>query len=580
MTNRVQIPQGEVEGVGFKSFKDKEYVGFLGIPYAEAPVKEKRFKHPEPHKGWEGVFKADKIVEILQVDMISKKIKGDEGGLVLNVFATKDDLGTPDNKTPVMVWIHGGAFVTGSASPEIYNPQWLMDHGTIFVTINYRLGPLGFMATGDNSIPANLGLWDQRLALVWVKNNIGRFGGDPNNVTIFGESAGAMSVCFHLLSPKSEGLFHKAIAQSGVPFASFCKSDKHPAVYTRKIVKALGGDATASSEELLKFLQDVDGKVLIEKCIMTNVFREEDVFNGKADFFFKPVVDDFCSDPFLPEEPIELLKKGHFKKIPFLTGFNKDEGMMMLPTFQNAKLADLEKYNRSIEKFASHDFLSRDVDEVDESDRKIIKEILDRTLGKQVLDNRDETLLKYMEVFGDAIFMAPCQEFVQKYLVDNSSPVYQYRYSYPGPVSLTDLFGSSLKLMCRIAANTLLKWDVLRDKERKEVCHGDEIFLMWNFQALPLVKRWSSDDMRVSELLMVMWTNFAKTGDPTPDGQLGFKWSCAVPGEDLYLEIGQKNPHMWQDPAEVERLGFWREVFNQTGLNLHLKRSSSWSNAV
>merc|ERR1711936_222911 len=114
------------------------------------------------------------------------------------------------------------------------------------------------------------------------------------------------SVCFHLLSPKSEGLFHKAIAQSGVPFATFCKSDKHPAVYTRKIVNALGGDATASSEELLKFLEDVDGKVLIEKCIMTNVFREGDVFNGKADFFFKPVVDDFCSDPFLPEEPIEL----------------------------------------------------------------------------------------------------------------------------------------------------------------------------------------------------------------------------------------------------------------------------------
>ena len=108
MAGIVKISQGEVEGVNLKSFKGKEYVGFLGIPYAEAQTGEKQFKHPEPHKGWEGVFKANKTVDVLQIDLYMKNITVNKDGLAVNVFVNKDDLETHEQKTPVMVFIHGG----------------------------------------------------------------------------------------------------------------------------------------------------------------------------------------------------------------------------------------------------------------------------------------------------------------------------------------------------------------------------------------------------------------------------------------------------------------------------------------
>ena len=148
---------------------------------------------------------------------------GEEDCLVLNVYSR--DVGSPD--TAVMVWIHGGAFILGDGGTDAYGPEFLLDKDIVLVTINYRLSALGFMSMGDDVMPGNLGLWDQRLALQWVQDNIGSFGGDKNKVTIFGESAGGMSVMFHYFSSQSKGLFHKAISQSGTPISPFCTSNKH-----------------------------------------------------------------------------------------------------------------------------------------------------------------------------------------------------------------------------------------------------------------------------------------------------------------------------------------------------------------
>ena len=149
---RVKISQGELEGSVKKSANGLDYVRFLGVPYA----KFERFAKPTAAPGWEGVKKANSNIKCLQNDSLIRGIVGKEDGLVTNVYTPQSALGEGGGSLPVMVFIHGGAFFLGDGTPEFYGPGWLIDHGIVLVTINYRLGPLGFMSTGDNVIPANL----------------------------------------------------------------------------------------------------------------------------------------------------------------------------------------------------------------------------------------------------------------------------------------------------------------------------------------------------------------------------------------------------------------------------------------
>ena len=138
---------------------------------------------------------------------------------------------------PVIVWIHGGGFTQGSGDPSMYGPDRFMDYDVIVVNINYRLGPFGFLSSGTDKIPGNQGIWDQIQALKWVQKNIAVFGGDPNQVTIMGESAGSMSVMSLYVSKESKGLFQKAIAQSGTTNGAFTTSYLHPKCALEKMAK-------------------------------------------------------------------------------------------------------------------------------------------------------------------------------------------------------------------------------------------------------------------------------------------------------------------------------------------------------
>ncbi|MGY4712950.1 carboxylesterase/lipase family protein [Mycolicibacterium sp. CBM1] len=194
------------------------YRVFDGIPYAAAPVGALRWQPPQPVAPWPGVRDATKpglrCPQDTRIDPDYGRPTG-EDCLNLNVWSPQG--ATPSNRLPVMVWIHGGGFLNGSA--DIYDARWLATQGNIVVvTVNYRLGTLGFLAHGalspDGEI-GNYGLADQQAALRWVRDNVAEFGGDPTKVTIAGESAGAMSVCDHLVAPESAGLFRAAILQSG-----------------------------------------------------------------------------------------------------------------------------------------------------------------------------------------------------------------------------------------------------------------------------------------------------------------------------------------------------------------------------
>jgi len=212
-----QTRLGEVKG-----FSKNGVTAFLGIPYAKPPVENLRWKAPVPMEKWDKPMSCDKFGYSCPQPESSFTIntgsKQDEDCLTLNIWSGAK---SKDDKLPVMVFIHGGGFYLGSSAQPVFNSSTFAKHGVILVSINYRLGPLGFLAHPELSneseikTSGNYGLLDQIAALKWVKQNISAFGGDVNNITLFGQSAGGVSVSLLMTSPLSKEIFNKAIIQSG-----------------------------------------------------------------------------------------------------------------------------------------------------------------------------------------------------------------------------------------------------------------------------------------------------------------------------------------------------------------------------
>src|SRR5664280_1041889 len=224
----VKTAQGKAQG---KTINEGKVRAFLGLPYAAPPVGDLRWKAPQPPAKWQGVRDATKygarcFQGHIYDDMVFQDSGPSEDCLYLNVFTPANAKG----KLPVMFWIHGGGYSGGSASEPRHNGDFLLTKRVVLVTINYRLGIFGFFATADmakeaNGAAGNYGLLDMVAALDWVKANIKHFGGDPENVTIFGESAGSFAVSTLMAAPSAQGLFHKAIGESGAAFSDVLPYD-------------------------------------------------------------------------------------------------------------------------------------------------------------------------------------------------------------------------------------------------------------------------------------------------------------------------------------------------------------------
>ncbi|RZB38724.1 COesterase and/or Abhydrolase 3 domain containing protein, partial [Asbolus verrucosus] len=199
----VQINNGRLRGQESKTIGlNVTYIAYKGIPYAEPPTGNLRFEPPVPKRNWKFVLDAKKEGDICVQGL--PLVHGSEDCLFINVYVPK--MSQSNNQLlPTMVYIHGGGFTNGFSTYKKYGPDYLLEKDVVVVTFNYRLGIFGFLSTGDLVAPGNNGLKDQVLALKWVRDNIKSFGGDPNHVTIFGESAGAASVSYHVQSPQSQG---------------------------------------------------------------------------------------------------------------------------------------------------------------------------------------------------------------------------------------------------------------------------------------------------------------------------------------------------------------------------------------
>lgn len=282
---------------------------FLGIPYAASPLGALRWRPPQPHGHWQGVLKATQLGNPCpQLDFFGTEF-GNEDCLFLNVYTPGLKKNENENDGfPVMVWIHGGSLVTGSGG--LYDPTPLVEKGgVIVVTINYRLGGLGFFAhpalDAEGHLNANYGLMDQQFALQWVQRNIAAFGGDPKRVTIFGESAGGLSVYSNLASPTAAGLFRRAIAESGA-YTSFQD-------YQQLIVPLLAAEVAGNV-----FATSVGCGNQTAQCLRATSAAA--LVNAQPGIVY-PVVDGTV----LTQPPGSAFASGQFNHVPVISGSNHDE---------------------------------------------------------------------------------------------------------------------------------------------------------------------------------------------------------------------------------------------------------------
>jgi para-nitrobenzyl esterase len=309
---KVKTEEGKIQG---KTINDGKVNAFLGLPYAAPPVGDLRWKAPEPPAKWKGTHDASKFgAHCAQGrvfdDMIFQDSGPSEDCLTLNVYAPAD--AKDQSKLPVMFWIHGGGYSGGGSSEPRHNGDFLPLKGVVLVTINYRLGVFGFLVTDElakegNGAAGNYGLLDMVAALHWVNANIRNFGGDPGNVTIFGESAGSFAVSTLMASPLAQGLFQRAIGESGAAFPGGL---------------ALGGDTVA---ERVKadgaWMESIGAKSLKDlRAMSTDQLLE--AAKKKTPGGFPPVVD----GRLLTEPVPDTYAAGKQAHVPLLAGWNADEG--------------------------------------------------------------------------------------------------------------------------------------------------------------------------------------------------------------------------------------------------------------
>lgn len=461
---------------------------YFGIPFAKPPVGELRWKAPVPSSNWAGVmetkkFSARPVQGLVFGDMNSWSDGVSEDCLYLNVW-------TPAKRNskdlPVLVYFYGGGFVAGDASEPRYNGESMAKEGVVVVTVNYRLGVFGFLAHSELSAEApykasgNYGLLDQALALLWVKDNIAAFGGNPNQVTIAGESAGSISVSYQMASPLSKNLIHGAIGESGAGInptlapVSLAEAEKTGLEFLEKAgVKSIAEARKLSAKDLLEIYQE------------------------SQRFGFPVVIDQH----FLPKTLPEIFEAGEQAQVPLLLGWNSAEipGQSFMQGKPYSKEAFIEKVKEAYP---------------DQSEE---------ILALYAHETPDQVEYSATDLASDRFIVYSTWKWFDLHRNHSQQPVYRYLFGKLSP-PLVDK-----NLTAGLAGGTVRSENPTPAPKQIGARHAAEIeYAMGN---LHLVKEfaWTTDDLKASKTMFDYFTNFVKTGNP--NGGENPNWSAAKAGD-------------------------------------------------
>ncbi|XP_070551787.1 cholinesterase-like [Ptychodera flava] len=413
---------------------------FTGIPYAEPPVGDLRFRPPQPKAPWPGIYNATDIgfACIQQNTAYPFQEPQSEDCLYLNVYSPL----TNSTNLPVMVWIHGGGFSIGSATNDgLYDGTALAAIGdVIVVSLNYRLFALGFFSTGDENAPGNYGLLDQLAALKWVQDNIAAFGGDADRVTVFGESAGAISVDYLLLSPMSAGLFHRAILQSGT--TSIAGGPRDDGEMLSRLAHGVGqllGCNEKNSQDLVQCLRSVPLEHFKEKLDQRQLATIPGIDPGILALPFAPTVD----GQFITAKPDDLLSQEGFNKtnVDILIGTNANEGTMSLATLLPSLAVASEPTVSKAEYEQMYLLLIYGSFKNNPTAQDAIQ--LMYIPWAEVAANDTNYADAYIEMQGDYMFVCPADKSARAYS-NSGANVYMYHMTHERPISCLGSSGRRL----------------------------------------------------------------------------------------------------------------------------------------
>ncbi|XP_007464763.1 PREDICTED: neuroligin-1 isoform X6 [Lipotes vexillifer] len=541
---------GKIRGI--KKELNNEILGpviqFLGIPYAAPPTGEHRFQPPEPPSPWSDIRNATQFAPVCpqniidgrlpevmlpvwftnNLDVVSSYVQDQsEDCLYLNIYVpTEDDIRDSGGPKPVMVYIHGGSYMEGTGN--LYDGSVLASYGNVIViTVNYRLGVLGFLSTGDQAAKGNYGLLDLIQALRWTSENIGFFGGDPLRITVFGSGAGGSCVNLLTLSHYSEGLFQRAIAQSGTALSSWAVSFQ-PAKYARMLATKVGCNVS-DTVELVECLQKKPYKELVD----------QDIQPARYHIAFGPVID----GDVIPDDPQILMEQGEFLNYDIMLGVNQGEGLKFVENIVDSD----DGISASDFDFAVSNFVDNLYGYPEGKDvlRETIKFMYTDWADRHNPETRRKTLLA---LFTDHQWVAPAVATADLHS-NFGSPTYFYAFYH------------------HCQTDQVPAW--------ADAAHGDEVPYVLGIPMIGPTElfpcNFSKNDVMLSAVVMTYWTNFAKTGDPNqpvpqdtkfihtkPNRFEEVAWTRYSQKDQLYLHIGLK-PRV-KEHYRANKVNLWLEL--------------------